>query len=125
MRFATPIVALVSFVSVAAAQPKADPRQAEFFETKIRPVLAEHCKSCHGPEKQKAGIRIDARTFLLKGNEEGPLVVPGKPGESRLIKAIQHAGDVKMPSKKLPDAVIADLVEWVKQGAVWPDDGSK
>jgi len=122
MRFATPIVALVFFVSVAAAQPKADPKQVEFFETKIRPVLAEHCKSCHGPEKQKSGIRIDARAFLLKGNEEGPIVVPGKPEQSRLIKAIQHVGEAKMPAKKLPDAVIADLVEWVKQGVVWPDD---
>ena len=125
MRFATPIVALLAIVSAVSAQPKADPKQIEFFETKVRPVFAEFCKSCHGPEKQKAGIRVDTLHFLLKGNEEGPAIVPGKPDQSRLVQAIRHVGDVKMPSKKLPDAVIADIVEWVKQGAAWPDDGAK
>jgi hypothetical protein len=59
---------------------------------------------------------------MLKGAETGPVVVPGKPDESPLIKAIRYGGDVQMPPKgKLKDEEIAALTEWVKQGAPWPE----
>src|SRR5713226_7720343 len=92
-------------------------RQAEFFEARVRPVLAENCFSCHGPKKQKGGLRLDSAAYLLKGSDSGPVVIKGDPEKSLLIQAVRHAGDVRMPPKKrLPDAVIADLAAWVKLG---------
>ena len=64
--------------------------QAEFFEAKIRPILDEHCFKCHGPRKQESGLRLDSRERLLRGNDAGPVVVPGRPDESPLIEAIGH-----------------------------------
>ena len=104
----------------AAEQPT--PREVEFFETRVRPVLAESCSGCHGPKTQKAGLRLDSRTSLLKGGEGGPVVLPGNPGESPLVEAIGHAGTTRMPPKqKLSEQAIADLTEWIRIGAPWPD----
>ena len=69
----------------AAEGPTPTPAQREFFEKEVRPVLAENCYSCHGPKKQKSGLRLDSRDFILKGGEVGPVVVPGNPAASRLI----------------------------------------
>ncbi len=94
----------------------------EFFETKVRPVLAEHCFSCHGPKKQQAGLRLDVKAAAFQGSDEGPVLVPGQPEKSRLIQALSHQGETKMPPKgKLPPAVINDLTTWVKLGAPWPE----
>lgn len=110
-----------------AAEPEATPAQVEFFEREVRPVLAEHCHGCHGPEKQKSGLRLDSRAFVLKGGEIGPVVVPGKPEASRLIWAVNHAqGDKVEPmpgdDEKIPPAAIAALTEWVRQGLPWPKE---
>jgi hypothetical protein len=98
---------------------------AEFFESKVRPVLAEHCFSCHGPEKQRAGLRLDSKAAALRGSDDGPVLDPGHPEKSLLIKAIRHDSEIKMPPKgKLPARVIEDLTTWVRLGAVWPENGS-
>jgi mono/diheme cytochrome c family protein len=99
------------------------PEQLEFFERKVRPVLAEQCYKCHGPEKQKADLRVDSLAALLKPGVDGPIIVPGKPGESLLIKSIKHLGDMKMPEKapKMPEDQIAALEQWVAMGAPWPE----
>ncbi|MGV3533334.1 MAG: PSD1 and planctomycete cytochrome C domain-containing protein, partial [Chthoniobacteraceae bacterium] len=113
---------------ISPALTAAPPEQIEFFEKQVRPVLAEHCYSCHGPEKQKAELRLDSREALLKGSDIGPVVVPGKPEEGSFIKSIRHEGDSKMPEKedKLPDEKIAALTEWVRMGLPWPEnDGPK
>lgn len=95
---------------------------AEFFETKVRPVLAENCFSCHGAKKQQSGLRLDNKTDALKGSDEGPVIVPGAPDKSRLVNAIHQNGEVKMPPKgKLPAQAIDDLTMWIKLGAVWPE----
>ncbi|MFZ9992470.1 MAG: c-type cytochrome domain-containing protein, partial [Opitutales bacterium] len=73
----------LSFAVAASAAEPATPSQLEFFEKEVRPVLAEHCYKCHGEKKQKSGLRLDAREFVLKGGEVGPVVVPGKPEISR------------------------------------------
>jgi hypothetical protein len=94
----------------------------DFFESHIRPILAEHCFRCHGPQKQESGLRLDSRPALLKGNDAGPVVVAGQPEESPLIAAIRHDSPVKMPpEEKLPPQAIADLTEWVKLGVPWPE----
>lgn len=111
------------FGMISPALWAATPAESEFFEKQVRPVLAEHCYSCHGPKKQKAELRLDSREALLKGSDVGPVVVPGKPEESSFIKSIRHEGDSKMPEKedKLPEEQIAALTEWVRMGLPWPE----
>ncbi|MSU57464.1 MAG: DUF1553 domain-containing protein [Pedosphaera sp.] len=101
------------------------PEQAEFFESKIRPVFAEHCYSCHSEkaEKVKGGLRLDTRDALLKGGTTGPVIVPGDPEASLLIKAVRYTDpDLQMPpkDKKLSAEQIAALEAWVKMGAPDP-----
>src|SRR2546423_13988321 len=101
------------------------PAQTQFFETKIRPILANNCYKCHSQqaEKVKAGLFLDTKEGLLAGGETGPAIVPGEPDKSLLIKAVRYTdADLKMPpkGKKLSDAEIADLAAWVKLGAPDP-----
>jgi mono/diheme cytochrome c family protein len=101
-----------------------DSRAKEDFEKKIRPLFATHCLECHGtdPAKIKSKLRLTSRADLLKGGERGPAIVPGDPATSRLIQAVRHQGDLKMPpTGRLKDSEISDLQAWVKSGAVWPD----
>jgi hypothetical protein len=98
----------------------------EFFEKKIRPVLVEQCYRCHSEQanKRKAGLTLDTRAGVRKGGGNGPIVVPGKPAESVLIKALRQTGELKMPEDgKLSDAVIADFEAWIKMGVPDPREG--
>ena len=118
--------AAVTPVAAAAPAPvaKADPAGVEFFEKKVRPVLAQQCYKCHSAtsEKLKGGLRLDARDLMLKGGESGPAIVPGDPAHSLLIKAVRYEDkDTQMPPKtKLPPQAVADLGRWVEMGAPWP-----
>src|SRR5262245_34099872 len=106
----------------AAGAPQPSLQQIEFFESRIRPVLAEHCWSCHGPKKQSGGVRLDSRKSILDDSDNGPIVVPGEPEKSALVRAIRQTGAIKMPPKnKLPTATIDALTEWIKMGAPWPE----
>ena len=109
---------LVSGIAVRAA----DPAAIEQFEKKVRPILVQNCLGCHGPQKQKGGLRLDSGAAVLKGGDSGPVIVAREPGKSRLIDAIGYKNvELQMPPKgKLPDAAIADLTEWVRNGAAWP-----
>ena len=110
-----------------AAEP--DAKVLELFEKKIRPVLVEQCYSCHSAEaaknkKLKGGLQLDTRQGLLTGGETGPAIVPGKPAESTLLKAIRYSTELKMPpTSKLADSVVADFERWIKAGAADPRDG--
>jgi len=87
----------------------------------VRPVLSNRCFSCHGPEKQQGQLRLDSLAGMLKGGRTGPAIMPGKPDQSLLVRAIQHGEELQMPPKsKLPQAEIAVLTAWVKMGAPWP-----
>jgi len=103
-----------------ALEPTAE--QLRHFESAVRPLLIEHCQSCHGEKKQFAGLRLDSRGAILAGGDSGPAIVSGKPGESRLIRAVRQLDDdLKMPPKsKLTDRQIADLVRWIEDGAPFP-----
>jgi len=121
-RPAVAMLLLAAAVAPAADPPRPDPAALKFFEDRVRPVLAERCFACHGPEKQKGGLRLDSSASLLKGGDRGPPVVPGRPDESLLVSAIRHGEALKMPPKaKLPPQEVADLTAWVKLGAPWPD----
>jgi mono/diheme cytochrome c family protein len=111
------------FPAITSAQEKKlTPAAIQFFETKVRPVLAENCFECHGDKKQKRGLRLDSLAGMLEGGDTGPAIVPGHPEKSLLVKAINHDGEVKMPSKtkKLPREQIDSLAQWIKMGAPWP-----
>ncbi len=109
--------------SLAIASVVTAAEDAEFFERKVRPVLAARCQSCHGAQKQFAALRLDGRESILKGGLNGPAAVPGQPEASLLIKAVKHLGP-KMPmGDKLPDAEIAVLEEWIRSGMTWPAGG--
>ncbi|MCA9069544.1 MAG: DUF1549 domain-containing protein, partial [Planctomycetaceae bacterium] len=92
-----------------------------FFEQHIRPVLVNQCIECHGTKKQESGLRLDARSMLLKGGESGAAVVVGKPAESLLMEAIRREGLEMPPSKSLEDHEIAAFEKWIKMGAPWPN----
>jgi cytochrome c553 len=120
------IAIVLAFLLLTAGTSRAEePVNAEFFETKVRPILVTHCVNCHGKDKQKGELRLDSKAGFLKGGESGPLLVPGEPAKSRLVKAINYDDEPKMPKKgKLSASDIATLTAWVKGGAPWPDDNS-
>ncbi len=102
------------------------PKQIEFFESRIRPVLVEQCYECHNSaESAEGGLAVDHRQPLLKGGENGPVIVPGKPDESRLLGVLRHEiEDLEMPQggAKLDERVIADFERWIAMGAPDPRD---
>ena len=122
------VLLAVSLLAMNSRSARADERD-DFFEAKIRPVLVGTCFRCHGGTKTAGELRIDSRETLLKGGESGPAIVPGKPEESLLIKAIQRQADVSaMPPEKdkaLRADQVAAFVAWVKAGAVWPAKTAK
>jgi hypothetical protein len=95
---------------------------SEFFESRIRPILANSCYACH-TSSQLGNLRVDSRDALLKGGKSGPAVVPGKPEESLLIRAVRQVDErLKMPmGGTLQEQEISDLTTWVKMGAPWPE----
>ncbi|MCS7024113.1 MAG: DUF1553 domain-containing protein [Bryobacteraceae bacterium] len=112
------LVSFVPFVLTAGQE-----ESVAYFEKHVRPLLAEKCMGCHGGGNSPAmsGLRLDSRESILKGGSRGPAIVSGKPEESLLIQAVRHtAGSLKMPpGKKLSDAEIAALMNWIQQGAPW------
>src|SRR5665213_3126872 len=95
----------------------------EFFEKRVRPVLATNCYSCHTGSKS-GGLELDSRSGLLKGGESGPAIVLGQPANSLLIKAVSHTDarlQMPMGGSKLKDEEIADLSHWIEIGAPWPE----
>ncbi|MBX9626874.1 MAG: DUF1553 domain-containing protein [Gemmataceae bacterium] len=123
-----PLVALAGLVPLAGqATNPAEPPAAVDFDRDVKPVLAAHCVKCHGPDKQKGGLRLDRRADALAGGDSGPALAPGKPADSLLLKLV--AGDdpdrVMPPSgDRLTAAQVATLRAWVEQGAKWPADGT-
>ena len=124
-----PVVLLISVIATCSlivgspdsAQPRvASTADAEFFETRVRPVLAKNCYACHGADQQQSSLRVDSREALVKGGARGPSIVPGDPEKSLLVKAIRHDG-LKMPiGTRLKEADISAIEEWIRKDAVWP-----
>ena len=126
------IAAVFAIFAVSAHAADLTPEQKSFFESKVRPVLAENCYKCHSIErdKSKGDLTLDTRDGVLKGGEDGAVIVPGDPEHSALIRAVRYVDpDLQMPptdkksgepDKKLSDQDIAALTEWVKMGAPDP-----
>ncbi len=110
------------FLAASAAWSQAP---AEFFEREIRPVLAKNCYPCHGAKSGFAGLRLHDRASAMKGSDAGPVIVAGKPEESKLIRAVRGELSRRMPpSGPLPGGEIAKLVRWIEMGAPWPENQS-
>ncbi|MCA9132965.1 MAG: PSD1 domain-containing protein [Planctomycetales bacterium] len=111
-------------VSVETSQPMTA-ADLEYFEKKVRPLLHEHCYSCHSAEAEtlQGGLRLDTRAGLHGGGDSGPSVVPGQAEASLLIASIRYAdeGYPMPPSGKMSEAEIAELTRWVERGAPFPD----
>jgi hypothetical protein len=114
---------------VLAGEERDSAKDQAFFESKIRPQLAQYCYECHSAKsgKSKGHLRVDNLSALLKGGESGPAIVPGAPEKSLLVRAIQYTDEnTQMPPKgKLPPLVVEDLTRWVKMGAPWPAEKSE
>src|SRR5580700_3099785 len=119
------ILSVLAFVPAFAQSPASVAPSAvqapDFFENKIRPLLAENCYDCH-TAAEMGGLRVDSRDRLMQGGKSGPAVMPGDPDKSLLIQAVRQTGDLKMPKGgKLKPEEIQALTDWVKMGAPWPE----
>src|SRR4051812_7845174 len=126
-RWMAPLAAALLAAPAAAQAPPDDPSAVEFFEKQVRPLLVDNCYNCHSASTNAKGeLRVDDRNGLLQGGNNGPAVVPGKPAESLILRAVLHAEGVpKMPpKKKLTGEQVADLTRWIEAGAAWPSAGS-
>src|SRR5574341_2118661 len=94
------------------------------FDRDIRPILAERCLACHGEKKQSGGLRLDTKSFAMRGGQSGPVIVAGKAAESRLYQRIAAKNDdERMPptGERLTAAQVALLKAWIDAGAVWTE----
>lgn len=128
MKFVAMITALAVTSTSALAAEEPTPEGLAFFEQKIRPVLVEHCYSCHSvaardAKKLQGELYLDSAGGLLTGGENGPSIVSGKSAESRLIKALKYDGLEMPPAGKLADEVVADFAKWIDMGAPDPRGG--
>jgi hypothetical protein len=107
------------------APPAARAAEPVDYSREVKPVLRERCFACHGTLKQQGKLRLDSGSLIRKGGTHGPVVEPGKPGESLLIERITAADESeRMPPEGLPltPAQVATLKSWIEQGAPFPAD---
>ena len=105
---------------LGAAQAEKSPD----FESQIRPLLQHHCSQCHGPETQRGGLRLEARSFFFRGGDSGPVVNPGQSDSSLLIHRITSLDtDLQMPPEgpRLTPVEVQLLRSWIDAGASWPE----
>ena len=98
--------------------------QLEYFETEIRPLLVKHCYECHSSKAKeiKGGLRVDARSLILKGGDTGPAVEPGNE-ESLFLDAVNYGDIYQMPPKyRLGKADVDKFAKWIREGAAWPEE---
>lgn len=117
---------LLSLNSASVAQQTVSPdgSQQEYFEKFVRPILAEHCWSCHSGQagESKGSLRLDHSTFLLKGGDSGPALVAGDPAGSLLFQAVSYDGYEMPPDGKIAMEKIDILKTWIANGAYWPEE---
>jgi mono/diheme cytochrome c family protein len=108
-----------------------DDAQLKFYTEKVVPIFQANCYRCHGGMNHRGGFSMDTRAGMAKGGHDGTVLVPGHPEQSLLVKLIRHEGpaDDPMPmppnKPKISDEDIATVTQWVKAGAIMPDDTPK
>jgi len=125
MRFGLPLL-LASFITACPARAGLqNNQQTDVFERRVRPILIEHCYSCHGKDKRtENGLRVDSRKALLEGGDSGPAIVPGQPEASLLVQVIRRTSkDFKAmpPDEPLNNQDRESLIAWIQDGAFWPE----
>ena len=116
--------AIVLLLTGSSAIMGADREGTDYFESYVRPVLAQQCYACHGGEipQPQAGLRVDSRDGLLAGGNSGPALVPGDPDASLLLRVLRHTERVKMPpTGKLTDTELDRISTWIRMGAPYPE----
>lgn len=111
---------------VQAQEVTASAEDLEFFEKKVRPLLAEHCYECHSQDSERieGGLYLDSRAAHIRGGDSGAAIVPGESEESLLIEAVRYESYEMPPSGKLPQKDIETLARWVAMGAPWPEESA-
>ena len=134
MRFvlaAVGVAAAAAAVSFSSSIPVVSAQGADtpaFYTQKVRPILMTNCGKCHMDMNHKGGLAMDTKASLMKGGRDGVVIVPGDPEHSLLLKLVKHEGPPEDPkpmppkSPKLSDADIAVIEQWIKAGAVMPND---
>ena len=115
--------ALIALAALGLPASAGAQSPTDFFETRVRPVLAGNCYACHA-RLQSGGLRVDSREALLDGGDSGPAIVPGDPDGSLLVRAVRHEIEGReMPrfSDRLAARDVEGLVEWIRMGAPWPE----
>jgi mono/diheme cytochrome c family protein len=112
-----------------SAQAEPAPNTVAFYTQRVQPIFQANCYSCHGGMNHRGGLNIATKAGMLKGGHDGSVLDMKNPEQSMLIKLIRHEGPVDdpmpmppKPRKKISDADIATVTEWVKAGAVMPND---
>ena len=120
------VLLLTLNVSARAEEPLPRAQQLEFFEKKVRPLLAKHCYECHSVKAKRleASLLLDSRKGHIQGGDSGASVVPGDADGSLLIEAVRYESYEMPPKGKLPNEEIQTLVRWVNMGAPWPDEAA-
>src|SRR6516225_4816505 len=100
------------------AMPSVSPGKVD-YEKDVKPLLEQNCYSCHGETVQQSGLRLDLRQNALRGGDYGPVILPGKSAESKLIKRLVDGdGGMQMPpTGPLSPEDIGVLRAWIDQGA--------
>lgn len=126
MEFFVTRVRLVMLVGIALLSGGFADAADDLYESRVKPLLKEKCFACHGAVKQEAGLRVDAASLILKGGEDGAVIVPHKPDEGPLLRRIQSTGDDQMPPKGEGEALTAAEVKliktWIEAGAPAPEN---
>ena len=106
------------------ALPPAAKSQADFSRD-VEPLFRERCYTCHGPQQQMSGLRLDSKAAALAGGYSGPVIKPGNSGESKLIHLVAGLKkDAIMPmvGQRLTAEQVGLLRAWIDQGAEWPEE---
>lgn len=107
------------------------PNAPAFYTQKVRPIFVRNCGKCHFQMNHKGGFAMDTKASMMKGGRDGVVILPGDAKDSLLLKLVKHEGPPKDPkpmppkSPKLSDADIAVIEQWIKAGAVMPDDAPR
>ncbi len=117
------LAALVALVMLGVPVSAGAQSPTDFFETRVRPVLAANCYACH-TGLQEGGLRVDSRPALMQGGGSGPAIVPGDPDGSLLVRAVRHqieGREMPLGAEPLGPREVEGLVEWIRMGAPWPE----
>lgn len=120
------VCVVVAFLGIGHDAGASDaPSRPVDFAAQVRPIFARACLKCHGPEKQRGGLRLDSRGSVLAGGDSGePAVRPGEAGSGALLERVASDDEsLRMPPKgeRLPEGEIALLRAWIAEGATWPE----